>query len=239
MRRQSLRCVHKSSVYCVIDEYASHSAHPDHSVIEDIECCSVFIQGNELLHLKSGKIILQKMGRSHEPYRRIRILNKGLYRCRHLSVNRRKDRLESAGWLVILGELYQCIYIYITVGRFENLRRVTAHRLHRDPHEIVLLCIKSHSVYGRHPQSVTRILMQTLNLVIRKGRQITCAEMLLKFVDIVTIEASESTYPYMSLGILRKSGNPLVGYVTSNDRSLDIQTLHIVLVYCTRSSQTA
>jgi hypothetical protein len=76
--------------------------------------------------------------------------------------------------------------------------------------EIVLLGMKSHSVYGRNPKSVTGIPIQALYLIVGKSELVTCTEMLLVFINVEPVQPSEGCDPYMPVRIFSEGSDLLV-----------------------------
>ena len=87
---------------------------------------------------------------------------------------------------------------------FKDLHGVAAHRFHRDALEAVLVGIEGHAVYSRHPEPVSGVTEEALDLVVRKGIQVVCTEILVEFVDIETVQSTEGSHPYVAMFIFCK-----------------------------------
>ena len=130
-------------------------------------------------------------------------------------------------------------YIYSSGLVFEYLDRVTAHGFHRNPFEIVLVSIKGHTIDTGNPKPVAGVLVYILDLIVGKGILLIGTEMLVEFMDVETVQSSKSTDPYMSMYILGKRGNPLVGNVICDKRCVRIKTAILVSKIRTRDRKNS
>ena len=83
-----------------------------------------------------------------------------------------------------------------------------------------------------------RVLIETLDLIVRKRELISSTEVLMVFIYIEPVESSECADPYMSLHILGKGSYLLIGYIIGDDRSLKKFTMSFVIV-CRTACQKA
>ena len=143
---------------------------------------------------------------------------KRLGKCGHLSVCSRKHRLERHQIFIIHSKINHCIYDDHSRLTLHDLIDIAAAGVHRDSDKVVLVGIKSYSIYSRNPKSVAGVAIDTLNLIVRNSKGITGAEMLMELMDIESVQTTESTYPYMAVDILSKGSYSLVGNSVCDDR---------------------
>ena len=80
-----------------------------------------------------------------------------------------------------------------------------------NPPEISGLCAVSHAVGRGGPEDPVAVAPDVVDLIVRKAQGVVRAEILVILVDVIFVEATESGYPYMAVGILRESVHSLVG----------------------------